>query len=182
MPQPLTDLEAAEFAALRATIRQRGTLRFAMVWAVFTSWGALALGATLGLDVPAASLVPLLSLAAGYEVVHGLSTNVERIGRYLQVRYESGHSQPLWEETAMRFGQKFPGRAPDPLAAGLFAAATAVNFIPVAAAGYPAEKLTLGAAHALLILRVLLTRRAAGRQRVEDLARYREVLGQGARD
>jgi hypothetical protein len=77
----------------------------------------------------------------------------------------------------MRFGQKYPGRSPDPLAGGLFATATAVNLIPVAALAYPVETVTIATAHALVIARVVMTRRAAVRQRAEDLARYRELLG-----
>ena len=80
-----------------------------------------------------ATLLPLLLLAAGFEVVFGLHTAVERIGRYLQVFYEEDDPSRLersWERTAMAYGRTYPGGS-DPLFVAYFFLATLLNFVPV---------------------------------------------------
>ena len=93
-----------EYAALRATIRERGTARVSLFVAGFVAWGALAVGTAALASTPLASLLPLLVLAAVFEAVFALLVGVERIGRYLQVFHEAGDG-PRWEHTAMAFGR-----------------------------------------------------------------------------
>ena len=169
-----------EFSALRATIRERGTVRLILVWATFALWAGLFLLTVAWTQMPAALLVPLLVLAAGFETSYLLHTGIERVGRYLQVQFErdsGGAAAPVgWESTTMRYGQRFPGGA-DPLFTLLFLVAAVVNYFPVVAGGVWAERLGLGAFHALFVLRVLLAGRLAARQRAQDLERFRALLG-----
>jgi hypothetical protein len=174
----MTPLAEAEFGALRATIRERGTARLLLFFCVVAVWAALALAAVVLSVPPAGALIPLLVLVAGFEAVHALHIGVERIGRYLQVHYEGrGTDQdPAWETTAMSFGRQFPRSGPDPLFSAIFLVATVVNLLPVIT-GTTIEILTLTAAHAWLPLRILVTRRRAARQRAEDLERFRQLAG-----
>jgi hypothetical protein len=169
-----TSRAATEYAALRDTIRERGTAR---VWIGFLgvfAWGALLL-ATVALDsLPVITFVPLLVLAASFEIVYGIHTGVERIGRYLQVFFEEG--APGWEHQAMEFGRRFGGRAPDPLFTGVFVAAVCLNFFPVTFAdSYPSEYLGIGFVHVLIIGRIVGARFQARRQRAADLDRFRQL-------
>ena len=77
---------------------------------------------------------PLVILAAGFEAIFALHTNVERIGRYLQVFHEAAGG---WEHVAMAFGQQGPADAPDPLFVRLFIVAVGVNYLPAALLGTP---------------------------------------------
>src|SRR5687767_15620404 len=95
-----------EYAALRATIRERGTVRMALVPVIFISWAAIAVATAAVITVALSTVVPLMVLVAGFEGVFALHTNVERIGRYLQVFHEDSGG---WEHVAMEFGQRFPG-------------------------------------------------------------------------
>ena len=53
--------------------------------------------------------LPLLALAGVFEAVFALHTGVERVGRYIQVFYESETPDSSnWEYTAMAFGRPFP--------------------------------------------------------------------------
>ena len=58
--------------------------------------------------------VPLLVLAATFEINFFVHTGVERIGRYIQVFYEERAGATGWETTAMNYGAKFPAGL-DPL-------------------------------------------------------------------
>src|SRR5688572_17330474 len=115
--QLMTDRELEEYKALRATIRQRGTARAWVFGAGLAAWATLALATTL-VSLPLITVIPLLLLAATFEVVFGLHVAVERIGRYLQVFYED-----RWEQTAMAFGAPMAGTRTDPLFAVYFGAA-----------------------------------------------------------
>jgi hypothetical protein len=173
------DLSRDEFTALRATIRERGSLRVILFAAMIGAWALLLLAtqaSTSGL--PAATLLPLLVLAAGFEAVFSLHLNVERIGRYLQACYEPAPApgSPRWESTAVAYGQLFPGSGSDPLFTGIFAAATLLNYLPVALGGLPAELIALGALHLCLPLRILAARRRMARQQRQDLERFRRIL------
>ena len=77
-------LSRDEYAALRATIRQRGTLRLLLPVITIVGWAL----ATEPLPGPFYGLVPLLVLAAGFEAIAALHLNVERVGRYIQVFFE----------------------------------------------------------------------------------------------
>src|SRR5258706_16182976 len=100
-----------EFAALRSTIRDRGTVRMILLPVTFGLWAATAVATTAAIQPPIAALVPLLVLAAGFESLYALHVNVQRIGRYLQV-FPEPHRR--WGSVAMTFGPPFPRRGPPP--------------------------------------------------------------------
>jgi len=158
-----------EFAALRATIRERGTVRMILLPVTLALWGGIAVATTAAVALPIAALVPLVVLAAGFEAIYALHVNVERIGRYIQVFHEDAGG---WEHVAMRFGQRFPGRGSDPLFSGLFLIATALNYLPVALGGELPELVVAGVLHLLLALHIGTARRRASRQRLLDLEHF----------
>jgi hypothetical protein len=167
----------AEYAALRATIRERGTARVWVVLAAMLGWSALVVLTIALVPIPVVALVPLLVLVTGFEIVFSLHTGVERIGRYLQVFFEDEQTEGAhWEHVAMVFGQGYRGSAPDPLFAGVFMAAAVLNFMPVGlSAGVPIEFGAIGVVHVLFVARVIAARRQAAKQRALDLARFREL-------
>lgn len=170
-------LRAEEYAALRATIRERGTRRVTLVVSSLIAWAAMTLVVLSWASTPVSTMVPLIVLAAGFESAFALHVGVERIGRYLQVVYESSPEGPRWEHTAMHFGTvptPASGRI-DPLFSSLFILATAVNAIPlvlftVGLPGAVVELAAFGVLHLGLIARILLARAYALRQRDLDLA------------
>lgn len=166
----VSNLHASEYEALRATIRERGTLRLLLVPVVFIGWAAVAVATAAVITVALSTLVPLLVLAAGFEAIFALHVNVERIGRYVQVFHEADGGG--WEHVAMSYGQRFPGTGPDPLFQRLFVFAISINFIPAALGGEPWEILLVAALHLLLIYRMRVAREFAARQRGEDLTRF----------
>ena len=158
-----------EYAALRATIRERGTARMLLLPATFAIWAAVAVATTAAIQLPIAALLPLLVLAAGFEAIYALHINVERIGRYLQVFHEP---EGGWEHVAMEFGQRFPGRGPDALFSALFLMATAINYLPVALGGTTPELVAGGLLHLLLAFHIGTARSRATQQRQLDLERF----------
>lgn len=173
----MTPRELEEYRALRATIRERGTAR---VWIFVTGlglWAALVLGTAALASLPEATLLPLLTLAGVFEAVFALHTGVERVGRYIQVFYESeSPDQSNWEYTAMAFGRAFSGSASDPLFGRFFWIATILNFIPAMLAGaVPLEWTLIGLAHAVFIVRVSAAERHASRQRAVDLDHFQKL-------
>lgn len=173
-----------EFAALRATIRERGTARVLLAWATIVVWAALLAVVWTWNPLPAATILPLLVLATGFEAVFSLHTGVERVGRYLQIFHEHDASTERppegWETTAMRFGQRFGGGA-DPLFCVVFAAALAVNCIAALGGGVMAERVGLGLLHLLVAARIVIARQRAARQRAQDLERFRSLRGNDTR-
>jgi hypothetical protein len=166
----LDRLAEAEYAALRATIRERGTLRLGAILVTVAVWAALVVVTPLR---GPSSLAFLLVLAAGFEVTFACHIGVDRIGRYVQHRYESaGRAGPAWERLAM--SATFP-RIPglDPLAANLFLAAglanLAVSLPGSGMADHPVFSLVLVLAHVVFAGRVVTARRIAARQRAADL-------------
>src|SRR5262245_45063117 len=128
----MTSRELEEYGELRRTIRERGTTRVWVALVGVIAWGALAV-ATASLTVlPVATLLPLLVLALTFELVYGLHVGVERIGRYIQVYFESEAGEAGWESRAMRFGRAFPRSGPDPLFGVFFVLAAVLNLIPAA--------------------------------------------------
>ena len=162
----------AEFAALRATIRERGTARMILLPVTFGLWGGTAIATTAAIQLPIAALLPLLVLAAGFEAVYALHINVERIGRYLQVFHEP---EGGWENVAMAFGQRFPGRGPDALFSNLFLVATALNYLPVALGGTLSELVAGGLLHLILAFHIGTARNRAAHQRQQDLERFHAI-------
>jgi hypothetical protein len=177
MPIDPSALSLEEYRALRATIRERGTTRLVVSVITFVAWGALALGWSA---VPAFGLFPLLVLVAGFEVVFATHVGVERIGRYLQVHYETPEGLPAWEHRAMEIGGRAAaGSGIDPLFSAVFIIATLLNLIPVGlmsadegpmlAGRVPLELAVFGLLHLVFIGRVFQARRFAAGQRARDL-------------
>jgi len=162
----------AEFAALRVTIRERGTVRMILLPVTFGLWAATAVATTAAIQLPIAALLPLLVLAAGFEAIYALHINVERIGRYLQVFHEP---EGGWENVAMAFGQRFPGRGPDALFSNLFLVATALNYLPVALGGTLPELVAGGLLHLILAFHIGTARNRASHQRQQDLERFQAI-------
>src|SRR5882672_9445188 len=171
----MTARELVEFRNLRATIRERGTARVYIFAGGIAAWGALAIATAALASTPLATLLPLLVLAGAFEAVFALHVGVERIGRYLQVFYDD-----RWEHAAMAFGAPLAGTGTDPLFILFFGLATICNFAPVLlAAPVPVELAVIGGAHALFLGRLVVARRAAGRQRAADLERFRSIKEKG---
>jgi hypothetical protein len=162
----------AEFVALRDTIRERGTVRMILVPVTFGLWAGTAIATTAAIQLPIAALLPLLVLAAGFEAIYALHINVERIGRYLQVFHEP---EGGWENVAMAFGQRFPGRGPDALFSTLFLMATAINYLPVALGGTTPELVAGGLLHLVLAFHIGTARRRASTQREKDLENFQTI-------
>ncbi len=181
MDDSRADLSHLEYTALRDTIRERGTARIFLFVALMGVWGALAVATAAALTLPVASLVPLVALGAGFEAVAALHIGVERVGRYIQVRYEGDTADSdavpeTWERTSMAWGQRFPGSGTDPLFTTSFFLATVVNYLPVALTGDASELVLLALAHVAFAWRVTRVRAWAARQRAEDLERFRAIL------
>ena len=187
----MDNLRQQEYAALRATIRERGTVRAITFLITILGWAALDL--TFLVSSPrnvVGALLSLTVLAAGFETIFQLHLGVERVGRYLQVAYEEGRDRavsgsddvastplPAWETTAMAYGRSYAGAGSDPLFAPIFLLATALNLLPVLRAWrLPGVLITLLLAHALFVARIGLARKRASRQRAEDLARFRDLM------
>jgi hypothetical protein len=163
-----------EYRALRATIRERGSLRVTLFLVALVAWAAATVATAALAALPVATLLPLLLLAAGFEVVFGLHTAVERIGRYIQVFYEDDEASPAraWERTAMAYGRAHPGGS-DPLFVLFFVIAIVLNFVPVILAEpVQIEVMVVGAMHVAVVARILLARHAASGQRARDLERF----------
>jgi hypothetical protein len=169
----MTPRELEEYRALRETIRERGTMRVWIFVAGLVAWAALVIATAALAALPVATLLPLLILAGAFEAVFSLHTGVERIGRYIQVFLEDGSG---WEHVAMALGRAHRGARVDPLFTTIFLIATCLNFVPVLIAEPVAtEVVVIGAAHLLLVARLLFARRAAGHQRAADLERFEKL-------
>ena len=170
------DRQSAEYSILRDTIRQRGTVRMALIPVIFIGWAAAAIATAAVITVAISTLVPLMVLVAGFETVFALHINVERIGRYLQVFHEPDRG---WEQVAATFGQRFGGAgAPDPLFAQVFVFAISLNFLPVILGGEMPEVVVLAVLHLLAVFRIRMARAAARRQRAEDIQRFQTIHDQ----
>lgn len=181
MPNEPSPLAIEEFRALRATIRERGTLRLAVLFLSFAAWAALAVSLQFQGAGPALALLPLGILAAGFEVVFVAHVGVERIGRYLQVRYEEPGAGATWEHTAMGWPPASAPPGADALASRLFILSVALNamlalrLVPstLLPDGNGSRVLALAGTallHLGLIARIMQARRYAVRQRERDLA------------
>jgi hypothetical protein len=166
----MTDRALEEYTALRATISHRGSVRTCVFVIGLASWCMVSLAATF-VSIPLITVLPLVLLAGTFEAVFALHVGVERIGRYLQVFHED-----RWEQTAMAFGAPLAGTGSDPLFAVFFGLAAMCNFVPVVLAEpVRIELAVIGTAHALFIVRLLVARQVAGRQRAADLERFRQI-------
>ena len=167
--------EQEEYRALRDTIRQRGTAKVWVLVAGMIGWGALTMGTAALAMLPVATFLPLLVLAVTFEAVFNLHVGVERVGRYLQVFYEGDTG---WEHTAMAFGRPLKGTGTDPLFIAHFLIATLLNFVPALLVEPPPVQLEIGVvgtAHLLFVIRVIVAKRSASRQRASDLRRFEDM-------
>ena len=164
----------AEYEAMRATIRQRGTARMVLVPAALAGWAALTIGAAAVITVALSTLIPLLLLVAAFESVFALHVNVERIGRYLQVFHERAHAG--WERVTMEYGRRYPAGGSDPLFGRVFVLATSVNFFPAALGGEPWEVAIVAVCHFVFIYRVRKAQSLAASIRAEDLRRFEALF------
>ena len=172
-------LTETEFAVLRTTIATRGTVRMALLPLTIFGWALLAAGVFLYAEMPIAVVFPLAVLVAGFEAIHALHVGVERIGRYLQVNYESLPGAPQWESTAMRIGPSLPGGGIDPLFTVVFLSATFANLIPIAALDVTRVEFgTLAMLHVIFMIRLIRARGAAARQRAVDLETFKAIKSQ----
>lgn len=165
-----------EFTELRRTIAVRGTVRLVLGPLTVALWAVVAMQARYG-DQRLQILLPLLTLAGGFEGVRALHIGVERIGRYLQVFHEAGEGpdRPSWETAAMEPVRAAAGLALDPLFGRLVLLACAANaFLSFEIIAPSLTGLWL-LAHTALAVRVILSMRACRRQRALDLAHYRKV-------
>lgn len=165
-------MKDTEYLVMRQTIKDRGTVRMALVPLVFLGWAACAIATAAVITVAISTLVPLVVLAAGFEAIFALHVNVERVGRYLQVFHERDGG---WEGVAMRFGERFPRSGPDALFARLFVLTVSVNFLPAALGGTLPEVLFVAAVHFALIYRIRQAQRFAASQRALDLERFAAI-------
>ena len=167
----MTTRELEEYRALRATIRERGSLRVAVFAAGMIAWAAITVATAALASTPLAVLLPLLILAATFEAVFALHVGVERVGRYLAVFYDD-----QWERVAMGFGRPAGGARSDALFAVPFFLAALFNFGPVIVL-HPigAELVFVGGAHVLFALRLLAGRLAASKQRAIDRDRFLQL-------
>lgn len=163
-----------EYAELRRTIAVRGTVRLILGPATVAAWAVVAMSARYG-DPRVQILLPLLSLAAGFEGIRALHIGVERVGRYLQVFYEGPSGLPAWEHVAMEAAPRIRGLRLSPLFAPLFALATLANaalaWDPL---GLPLTVFWAGC-HAAFLVRILLVTRACRHQRAADLEHFRAL-------
>lgn len=171
-------LTETEYAVLRRTIALRGTVRMALFPATLLGWAVVA--GAFG-EAPYRLVLSLAVLVAGFEAIHALHVGVERIGRYLQVYYETPDG-PRWETTAMALGPALPGGGIDPLFTTVFVAATIANLIPGATEHVrPVELALLALLHLLFVIRLVRARGAAARQRAVDLETFRAIRSQEPR-
>ena len=181
----MESLQLEEYRQLRATVRERGSLRVVLFVVTMTAWSVVAGLIAAFISLPLASLLSLILLVAGFEAVHQLHIGVERIGRYLYARYESGSARAgdpdtrlLWEGAIAAFGagHRPSTRPSDALFTLPFIFAVMINFLVATLGSTPEELIGIGAVHALVIVRIAFAKRAAGRQRPEDQRRFEEVL------
>jgi hypothetical protein len=172
--------ELEEYKSLRATVRERGTARIWIFVSGVAAWAAASLATTALAAPPVATIVPLLVLVAVFEAVFALHVGVERIGRYLQVFFETDAEVRKWEHTAMAFGRPKSAARLDALFSIPFALAALVNMLPAMIVGPTRPELIfVGGAHALFLLRLGVARGVANKQRAADLERFRELYERG---
>ena len=175
-------LSDAEYTVLRQTIAARGTARMVLFPVTMIAWAALALVDLTFADAPLAALYPLAVLVGGFEAIHALHVGVERVGRYLQVYYESLETGPRWETTVMSVGPSLPGGGIDPLFSIVFVCAAFVNIVPALALQVAKPTATelgvIGVLHLAFVVRVVRARGAAARQRAVELESFRAIHSQ----
>jgi hypothetical protein len=185
-PDTRDSMAVEEYRALRNTIRERGSLRHLTTTITFSVWAATMLWVAGSFTGPAAFVVPLVMLAAGFEVGFALHVGVERVGRFLQVRYErTPGSFVSWEKTAMPL--RVPSGGVDPLFLKLYLGGAIINLAaaiwPWLLTGIRPEKpagalvfAIIGVTHIAAILRWQLAARFAASQRARELSAIEELV------
>ena len=175
-----------EYRALRATIRERGSLRFLVTSITFSAWAAVLTTLCAVTVVPTFVLVPLVLLVAGFELNLAIHVGVERVGRYLQVKYERDpQSAAGWEHAVMKL--QVPRGGVDALFLVLFLSALALTFVValwLAAAvtevgeigAIRAETLVVAVLHAIVAARWLQAAKYAKSQRARELPAFEAAL------
>jgi hypothetical protein len=177
----MTPRELEEFRELRATVRERGTARIWVFLAGMIGWAGLTIATASLAALPVATFLPLLILATTFEAVFSLHVTVERIGRYIQVFLEDEEGRPGWEHVAMAVGPPLKGTSADPLFTAYFVIAVFLNTVPaLLAQPVPLEVGVVLGAHLIVLVRILLARAIASRQRAADLKRFTELKGTGS--
>ena len=175
----MTERDQVEYAALRATIRERGTARVYIFAAGLGAWGGILVATAALAPTPLAPILPLAVLAGVFEAVFALHVGVERVGRYIQVFHEGPTAAPGpigWEHAVMAFGRPRGAATADALFSVPFLIAALVNVAPALVLDPTrAELLLVGGVHALFVLRLAVARAAAARQRAVDLQRFEAV-------
>ena len=173
MSEPLTSVE---FSVLRQTIALRGTVRMALVPLTCVGWAVLTLLVVLYGGPPVASIMSLAVLVGGFEAVHALHVGAERIGRYLQVYYETIPDGPRWETAVMTVGPALPGGGIDPLFSVVCVGTTIVNmFHALVASVTPVELGVIALLHVGFVFRIVRARLAATRQRAVELESFKAM-------
>lgn len=169
----MTPRHLEEFRELRATVRERGTARIWVFMAGMIGWGALTIATASLAALPIATFLPLLILAITFEAVFSLHVTVERIGRYIQVFLEE---EDGWEHVAMAVGPPLKGTSVDPIFAVYFLIAVVLNIVPaLLAQPVPLEVGVVLSVHLIVVIRILVARSIASRQRQADLRRFTEL-------
>ena len=168
-----------EFDVLRRTIAVRGTVRLILFPVTVIAWSWLAAGLAARARAPIEAVFPLAVLVAGFEAIHALHVGVERVGRYLQVYYESAADGPRWESTVAGMGPGLPGGGVDPLFSLLFTLVTCANVVPsLLSPPAPAGLAVLAVLHLAFLTRIARARLAAARQRAVELESFRAMRSQ----
>lgn len=177
-PAAAVELSREEYRSLRATVQQRGTARVAIAVATWIAWASLSLYCWTNGVAPLAGVISLLVLLGGFEVVLALHTGVERIGRYIQVVYETGNADaPAWEHVAMSMGTAWLSPIGlDPIFAVVFLIAILINATIGLAAGTAMEITVTAATHLAFAARIIAAREFVKRQRAHDLAALNQVI------
>jgi hypothetical protein len=179
-------LALEEYRALRATIRERGSLRFLVTAITFSAWAAVLTTLCADTVVPTFVLVAVVLLAAGFELNLAIHVGVERVGRYLQVKYERDPQTAAgWEHAVMSL--QVPRGGLDALFLVVFLSALALTFVVglwLDAAGtgsdevgaIRAETLVVAVLHAIVAVRWLQAAKYARSQRARELSAFEAAL------
>ena len=175
-----------EYRALRATIRERGSLRFLVTSITFSAWAAVLTTLCAVTVVPTFILVPLAVLAAGFELNLAIHVGVERVGRYLQLKYERDpQSAAGWEHAVAKL--QVPRGGVDALFLVVFLSALALTFVvalwleaagtgPEEIGAIRIETLAVAVLHAIVAARWLQAARYAKSQRARELPAFEAAL------
>lgn len=173
-------LSEQEYVVLRQTIASRGTVRVVLLPLTLLGWASLSVVVLVFAELPVAAVLSLAVLVGGFEAIHALHVAVERIGRYLQVYYETDPAGPHWEQAVMAVGPSLPGGGIDPLFTLIFVCAALINLLEAVVPGPTHLEIgVVGAFHVLFIYRVIRARGAAARQRAVELESFRALKDRG---